>query len=329
MSSDPIKCIELAVQLFKEQSIQNVDINKYVRGFGINKKFDKASIFALKSNLEFQLLQLSNAMDQISEIEDFVKAQIEEVDVHLNNLDNPEMKVELNKNYSSTFLGFDASASWADEYERDTYIHDMVKQFSAITNAPPSASTHVKEYEKTNLGFDFNLPVVKDLNDVPQCMYYYKGAEDEGIYICITSEFYVKIPFPDVDSNPIPDSVIRCEHGDRETCDRKRSEPVNVSDFEKLLMAKKSDKNTGTASKKACSKVHTGESFHKVGSSHRCYNIPGFGKHDGLDKDLIKIQRSDINTMLMYALSDVFLGALWFQRNRKERTVMKDIDKNV
>ncbi len=326
MVSDPIKCIELAIKLFKEQSIQNVNVNKYVRGFGINKKFDKANIFALKSNLEFQLIQLSNALDQISEIEEFVKAQVEELDIQLTNLEEAD-NIELNKHYSTALLGFDSSASWAEEYERESYLQKMVAEFSKQTSAaPPSAMTQVSAYEKADLGFGFNLPVVKNLDDVPQCMYYYKGADDEGIYICITSEFYVKIPFPDVDSNPIPDSVIRCEHGDRETCDRKRSEPANVSDFERLLMAKK---GKSPIVKTACAKVHTGESFHKVGSSHRCYNIPGFGKHSGLEKDLVKIQRSDINTMLMYALSDVFLGALWFQRNHKERTVMKDIDKNV
>ena len=83
------------------------------------------------------------------------------------------------------------------------------------------------------------------------------------------------------------------------------------------------DARTNLASKynstvRDCNFAHKGDKYIKLGTSFRSPHKPRFGNHNFLNDDMDSIPDDDIKTILMYALSDVLLSSMWFQKQKDD-----------
>lgn len=161
----------------------------------------------------------------------------------------------------------------------------------------------------------YKIPITTKLNEIPAALHWYKGDQSNppGVYICLSRGCYIQVPFPNVvdgtkDFNRT--CSIKCKYSSAEECLKIRRD---------LSMRYNSEL-------RACTFAHKGDSYVKIGTSFRCPNIPRFGNYAFLHSDMNELPDCDIKMMLMYALSDVLLGSLWFQNQKNTSMVMTNID---
>lgn len=182
----------------------------------------------------------------------------------------------------------------------------------------PISYKTLKEINNIDVGFDVKIPIINKLTDIPSSFYWYSGDETNsaGIYTCITTGFYIKVPLPDViDSTNTRNKTgsVKCKHNTLDACHNSRYD-----------LSKKYNSEL-----RECGFAHTGDSYIKIGTYFRCPCIPRFGKHIFLKNDLNNVPDTDIKTILMYSLSDILLTLLWFQRQHidgKQNIVFNNID---
>jgi hypothetical protein len=151
-----------------------------------------------------------------------------------------------------------------------------------------------------------SIPVIKHIKDLPQAFYWYEGdkTHKQGIYICLSPGFHIRIPFPSVvmkDDENYKRNSVPCKYETREACNehKKRNSELYHSEV------------------RNCMFVHKKEQFSKLSSIYKC-SIESFGNHSTLSSDLNYIKLSDIKRILMYALSDSLLTTIWFQNKFKD-----------
>ncbi len=159
------------------------------------------------------------------------------------------------------------------------------------------------------------LPVVKELENIPPAFYWYSGDKlhKSGIYTSLCKNFYVKVPFPNL-LNPAKDfnsKSIKCKHETLNDCHSNKKKLASIYGGDV----------------KECFYVHKKEKFNKVGSQYRC-NVESFGNHKILDYDLKKVSNFDIKHLLLYSLSDDILAILWYQNRLKnnQKIVFTNLD---
>jgi hypothetical protein len=150
------------------------------------------------------------------------------------------------------------------------------------------------------------LPIIKNIQEIPPSFYWYEGDKfyKKGIYISLCKNFFIKVPFPNVINNASKDyklNSIRCKYVTLQECQANKKK---ISEIHNSTI-------------RDCYYVHKKEKFNKIGSQYRCV-IESLGNYDTLDQDLEKTTNFDIKHLLMYSLSDDLLAALWYQNKFKD-----------
>jgi hypothetical protein len=214
------------------------------------------------------------------------------------------------------------NSKWCDIMDDDDKINNILSNVKDITDQNKDLCTekqtiykNIKDLYTHKINFDWNIPIINRLSEIPQSLYWYKGDKnnDEGIYTCLSDGFCVQIPFPNTvdgtkDFNRI--CSIKCKYKTIDECLKIRQELSNKFNSDVRI----------------CNFAHTGEKYTKIGTSFRCPNIPRFGNHTFLNEDLNTLPDYDMKMMLMYSLSDVLLGSMWFQQQKRKKITLTNID---
>jgi hypothetical protein len=214
--------------------------------------------------------------------------------------------------------------SWSDITDIEDEKESVLKNISQIVKIPKNLDEYKHEpimykdisniYGK-DLGFNCKIPIINKLNEMPSALYWYGGDQKnpKGIYTCLSRKFYVQVPFPNVidgtkDFNR--SCSIKCKYNTVEECLKVRDDLANKYNSDV----------------RDCNFAHFGDKYIKIGTTFRCPNIPRFGNHHFLKDDLKNLPDYDIKMLLMYSLSDILLGSLWFQNQKDTSMVLTNID---
>jgi hypothetical protein len=167
--------------------------------------------------------------------------------------------------------------------------------------------------------YDVSIPTTKftsieSIDKIPQCFYFLKGDSNRkaGVYMCISPNTYIRVPFPDTKYCTDPNTktnCIRCKHITKENCNEIRKNYI---------------KRGGVVN--ACTFVHKNEKYSKIVNNYRCQDNPSFGNFKTLAEDMKNIRLKDIKTIMMYAMSDLLLVYMWFMSVPHDTLVFDNID---
>lgn len=172
-----------------------------------------------------------------------------------------------------------------------------------------------KKVELTNFA-SVKINIINKLENINSIFNWFDGNNkySKGIYMSLCDNFIIKVPFPDLiskNSMNFKHKSIPCKHKDIKICNEKQNE-----------LSKKYGSPVRT-----CNFVHLGEKFIKIGSDYRCPNIPSFGSHNSLIKDIDNVSLQDIKWILMNATSDLLLILLWYEKHKyMGQIVFSDLD---
>lgn len=268
---------------------------------------------------------LNNVNDEINEIlkinTDFAKTCINKATEIRSNIDiNNIYRNSHNKMLLAHQHRF-KNVSWADLDEQinndNNTISNVQKTISSTKKMQPTPILYkkLKNIYGVDTGFTYSIPIINKITEIPSAVYWFNGDKEypPGIYTSPSTGVYIKIPFPNViDStkNNYRTGSIKCINDTIEKCNKYRK---------KTSSGYKPFRNP-------CNYAHKGDTFVKIGNIFRCCDLPRFGNYLHLSNDLSSIQENNIRTMLMYSLSDLLLGSLWFQKNKRSNMIIDDID---
>jgi hypothetical protein len=216
--------------------------------------------------------------------------------------------------------------SWADISENELNKEIVLNNVEQIVNKPlckdeykqpPIMYKTISNLYGKDMGFEWKVPIINNLNDMPASLYWYAGdsSNPSGIYTCLNNGFYIQVPFPNIidsshDSNK--SRSVKCKNNTIQEC---------LEDRQQLA-------NQYKSAVRECNFAHVGDNYIKIGTLFRCPNKPRFGNHNYLKDDIVSIKDTDIKTILMYALSDVLISSMWFQNkdDEKKLSIMTNID---
>lgn len=215
------------------------------------------------------------------------------------------------------------NSNWADLQESEENKDAVLNNVDAVINTNitkkeyaymPLLYKNIPNIGGADLGFNFKMPIVDRLADMPSALYWYRGDSKHppGVYICLSRGFYVQVPFPDVvdstkDFNRT--NSIKCKYQTTAECNMIRSD-----------LAKKHNSDV-----RPCNFAHSGNKYMKIGTTFRCAANPRFGNHHYLKDDINTIDSTDINNILMYSLSDILLSSIWVQKHNRN-DILTNID---
>jgi hypothetical protein len=186
---------------------------------------------------------------------------------------------------------------------------DTIKKVNSFTE-----SRDIKQIDSIDITpNNLNIPVIKNLNDIPSMFYWYDGGnvpQKKGIYTCIAPGFCVRVPFPNTISTTASNPNFKiystpCKYETKEACLKNKK---NISLIYKSEI-------------RECYYTHKKEKFSKIGSFYKC-KIDNFGNHENLNSDLNHININDIKRILMYALSDSLFSTIWYQNQFKDGNLL-------
>jgi hypothetical protein len=209
----------------------------------------------------------------------------------------------------------------ADEKEN---LLDTVDKFIKTERNPDEYKNNKISYKTLNkiygvrLDFDFKLPIINEINDIPPSLYWYKGDKkyDEGIYMTLNDGVFVKVPFPDtIDYMDTyhKKNTIKCKNKTIEECNKFRN---SINKYNENYVHN-------------CNYLHTGDKILKINNIVRCSTNSKFGKHSCLNKDLENTTYSDIQSLMVYSISDILLNSLWIQKQNNIGNNQQKIIDNI
>lgn len=155
---------------------------------------------------------------------------------------------------------------------------------------------------------------VDKLEKIPEMFVWYNNPKDKynkpGIYVCVYSGVYVRVPFPQVvDSNMSNNKTnsIRCKYTNKCLCGEQRK---------KMAI-------THNSLLRKCNFAHQGEKLKKIGHVSRCPSCPHFGNSTTLVEDCKQINLLDIKNVLLYGLNDLFSAMVWLSIHNINDKVME------
>ena len=224
------------------------------------------------------------------------------------------MKTEIeykktNDDFTSTVLTFRnkyKNATWGDICEEEEKKENLFNKATQFVNCVNKYKTSLIPYKNINsikgveLGFDYKIPIINKLNEIPPCLYWYNGDKknEKGVYICLTNGNYIKMPFVnviDISINEEKVKTIKCKYNTLENC--KKNTNIN------------------------CRFAHVGEKYMRLGTAQRCLALQRFGKHNTLKNDLDKVSDQEIQMLLINSLSDLLLSSIWYQKHNKKKCI--------
>lgn len=304
-----------------EKVLKKTDFEFLIRNS--KKKIDADDLIRYCNGLYNLQGYVNSMMESLDDIENFLMAKMGDLEIQIENLTTGRYTFETNQEYMLEVAGHKPGFSWADEAEEDQYVEELHRKIEKMCKFSTAGSgvkqkKVIQKYENHDFGMELQIPIVKSLEQIPPCMYFYdsRDLKESGIYINMGEKLYIKVPMPDLDTANIPKGVTRCKNNTLNECAAER--PSSIED----QLARRSKKII----KSGCNFLHSGDKMKKIGSESRCFINPTFGSIRNLPHDVEKTPESDIRTMLTYSLSDLLLAAVWFQKHDKNNEVMKDID---
>jgi hypothetical protein len=284
----------------------------------------KASVFINSDYLEeiekyyFMLDKINNNTYSILEMSKKQKDKLYKYSANIRKYLHKEREVKNDNKFinvlSSHFNGSFNNIQLDPAQHHD--IYDSVRRYHELHTDKPN---YIIQKTVDLMGNHIDIPIVTSLGNIP-CMFNWYVGDDQheaGIYISISPELIVQVPFPDLickNSKNFKHKSVPCKYKTLENCQAKQAE------YSKMY-------NTIV---RQCNFVHIGESFIKIGSDFRCPNLPSFGAHDSLQKDMTNIHLSDIKTILMNSTSDLLLIKLWqLYHKNLGNMIFTNIDKLV
>ena len=178
-----------------------------------------------------------------------------------------------------------------------SYIgHDYIQKDKTPVIQKPKVSPRVFIDE---LKYNIKLSTVKNLKQL-QPMFSYVQADPNyapGFYACVIPGVYVRVPFPVVvEAGGDRDHSVRCKYRTKESCNLQRGK-----------MAKYHNSQV-----RQCSFSHEGEKIIKIGYHTRCPAVPDFGNPATMASDVKSVGTDDIQSVLMYGITDLFSAAVYF-----------------
>lgn len=153
-------------------------------------------------------------------------------------------------------------------------------------------------------GIRIDVDEIDDPKKIPEVFYYYRGdkSNPEGVYTKIFNTV-MKVPFPNI-INGVQDhnreKTLRCKYIHKEKCLQKRQN-----------LAK-----TFGGPIRECKFAHSGDTFNKVGLHYRCPEIPDFGNHKNLTRDIHLVDDDSLDRLAFNAVSDMFLLYITYKYNK-------------
>lgn len=307
-------------------------IDAYVRilkkGRSVYKNANNANTLQTAQYLETYSTYLSKMNDKLKNIlsvsDDYANECIAKaieirtnIDINDKYKDNPLRMILAHKEMYS-------GMSWADLTDLEDAKKGVLKNVSRVVKKPininkyeyaPIIYKDISHIYEKNIGIEYKIPIINNLNEMPSSLYWYKGDKSNppGIYICLSRKFYAQVPFPNVidgtrDFNRA--CSIKCKYTSEQECLKIREDLSQRYNSEI----------------RECRYAHSGDKYTKIGTSLRCPNIPRFGNHSFLKEDLENLPEYDMKMMLMHSLSDILLSSLWFQKQKNTNLVFTNID---
>lgn len=214
--------------------------------------------------------------------------------------------------------------NWADITKTDEKKEKIITNVEKIINHKKTKDEFkhtdvmykkISELYDQKLDINWTIPIINNLNDIPPSIYWFDGNKKnpKGVYACISKDFYVQIPLPNVidstkDFNRI--CSVKCKYGTHDEC----------------LQIRKELADRYNSKIRPCNFAHQGDKYSKIGTTFRCPSNPRFGNLPCLKNDISTLQDTDMKMMLMYSLSDMLLSSMWFQNNNINKLILTDID---
>jgi hypothetical protein len=313
------------------KTLNDIYIKILKTGRNIYSKSDDSMTIKAAQRLESYSLYLGRMNDKIENILDLTNKYAQEC---LNRATEIRKHIDINQKYDgdptqmfTAHREIYDGLSWADINE----IEESKEKIIDSVDAAVKTKTNWKDYIHTpityknlsnvygkQIGFDWQIPIINKLNEMPSSLYWYGGdvTNPEGVYICLTRGFYIQVPFPNVidatkDFNRT--GSIKCKYNSARECMDVRGDLANKYN----------------SSIRDCNFAHTGDKYIKIGTTFRCPHKPRFGNHHYLKEDIGNVPDSDIKSILMYALSDILLSSIWFQKQKKEDSKTNMIMTNI
>jgi len=198
--------------------------------------------------------------------------------------------------------------------EKHREIYESIQQYHKLQSNNDISYTLEKTVKLFNQ--TIKIPFVNSLKEIPPIFHWWNGdaSHKSGIYICLSPNFYLEVPFPDLickNSDAFKHKSIPCKYKTTQLCYEKQI------DFSKIYKTEI----------RQCNFVHIGEQFIKIGSDFRCPNLPSFGAYDTLTEDLNSVTLPDIKTILMNSSSDLLLIYLWYSQHQNlGEIIFTDLD---
>jgi hypothetical protein len=305
--------------------IHDIYVNVLNHGADIYKNndgiLDDSYLFKLKTAATY-ITELNNKLMSIINISNqLINGCIDRID---------EVKRELNleKKYKGhpekvmlVFKELNKGLQWGDISNIEDRKEKLINNIDTFTNTKLNMNIYdekiiyksLNKIYDTKLDFDFKLPIISDIKDIPPSLYWYNGDSDniEGIYMSLNSDVFIRVPFPDtVDymNNNNKKNTIKCKNKTIDKC-KKFRDGINVN-------------NNYVHN---CNYLHSGDKFLKINNMTRSSNNSRLGKHSHINKDLEKTTYSDIQSIMLYSVSDILLNSIWIQKQQNIGNILKQI----
>jgi hypothetical protein len=161
-----------------------------------------------------------------------------------------------------------------------------------------------------SINYSLKIQNIDNINDIPESIYYFKGNEKfpAGLYIKLLDGNLCRIPFP-----KIIDS--------KKDFNRKNTIKCKYETIDECIYQKKSWN-------KICNFGHKGEEIIKIGYPARCPNFPSFGNPNSIKNDIVNIEKSDIENLLLYGLNDIACAMIALNYNNVNDSNFINLDTN-
>ena len=184
-------------------------------------------------------------------------------------------------------------------------IIETQKKAIAPEVQPKPLKESIQKILVPEVGYNLKIPVVADIKDIPNALYYCKNAN--GLFMRLPNNNILKMPFPEtVDSRKEYDRKhsIRCKYHTKQECDSQRKK-----------MAR-----SYNSTLRVCNFAHEGDRIIKIGYPSRCPNMPSFGNPQTMASDIKQVSEDDVKNLLLYGLSDFMACVIWLDyANVKDR----------
>jgi len=297
---------------------ENAEISNYIEL--INKSFSKIikeySAIQLQDHTKDTLTKSNNLLTNGEQLLDTLKSNLKSIETVLSNCDIFVREVEDN-------LAFPRKSDDYVFHTKNGMLAYPGKEYITRSTKTEKKTIKIKKQEPerkkiqiTELGYELEMPIITDLNKLPDSIYYYDNSKNpqykSGLYIKLNQNC-IKIPFPEVvDSKKEFDRKhsIRCKYHTKQECDMQRQKMASLHN----------------STVRICNFAHESDQIIKIGYQSRCPSVPNFGNPATMPNDIKNITVPDIKNLLLYGLSDLGAALVWLDFTKSKGKTLDSLE---